>query len=116
MLSIYFVICFLVLYFLPFFVAVDRKHNNKGAILALNLFLGWTMIGWVIAFVWACTNDRKVNTSHTHIKCPECAELVLKEAKKCKHCGCSLPELGDDIKWLKPTSPDSNRFGPAPSR
>lgn len=24
-----------------------------------------------------------------HIKCPDCAELILKEAKKCKHCGCN---------------------------
>ena len=26
----------------------------------------------------------------THVKCPDCAELVLKEAKVCKHCGCRL--------------------------
>jgi len=26
----------------------------------------------------------------THIKCPECAELVKREAKVCKHCGCRL--------------------------
>lgn len=26
----------------------------------------------------------------THVKCPDCAELILKEAKVCKHCGCKL--------------------------
>lgn len=26
----------------------------------------------------------------SHVKCPDCAELVLKEAKVCKHCGCRL--------------------------
>lgn len=26
----------------------------------------------------------------THVKCPDCAELVLKEAKVCKHCSCKL--------------------------
>ena len=26
----------------------------------------------------------------THVKCPDCRELVLKDARKCKHCGCSL--------------------------
>lgn len=26
----------------------------------------------------------------THVKCPDCAELVLKEAKVCKHCGTKL--------------------------
>ena len=29
-------------------------------------------------------------TPQTHVKCPECAELVRKEAMKCKHCGCVL--------------------------
>ena len=41
------------LYFLPFFVAVDRKHRNVTAIGALTLLLGWTFIGWVVALVWA---------------------------------------------------------------
>lgn len=26
----------------------------------------------------------------THVKCPDCAELVLAEARVCKHCGCRL--------------------------
>ena len=26
----------------------------------------------------------------THVKCPDCRELVLMDARKCKHCGCSL--------------------------
>lgn len=26
----------------------------------------------------------------SHVKCPDCAELVLKEARVCKHCGCRL--------------------------
>lgn len=26
----------------------------------------------------------------THVRCPDCAELVRREAKKCKHCGCAL--------------------------
>lgn len=26
----------------------------------------------------------------THLKCPDCRELVLKDARKCKHCGCAL--------------------------
>ena len=29
-------------------------------------------------------------TPDTHVKCPDCRELVLKDARKCKHCGCSL--------------------------
>lgn len=45
----------LFMYFLPSAVAVFRKHHQAGAILVLNLLLGWTFIGWVICAVWACT-------------------------------------------------------------
>jgi hypothetical protein len=51
------VIFALVLYFLPAIVASCREHHNKSAILALNLFLGWTFVGWVIALVWSLTNS-----------------------------------------------------------
>lgn len=44
-------------YFLPACVAEIRKKRNKTAILVLNLFLGWTLIGWVVALVWASTVD-----------------------------------------------------------
>jgi len=40
-------------YFLPFLVADHRKHNNLPAIFALNLLLGWTIVGWIAAAVWA---------------------------------------------------------------
>lgn len=29
-------------------------------------------------------------TPETHVKCPDCAELIMKEARVCKHCGCRL--------------------------
>lgn len=42
-------------YFLPGIVAQARKHKNKDAIAILNLLLGWTGLGWIIALVWAFT-------------------------------------------------------------
>jgi hypothetical protein len=45
------------IYFIPAFVAGGRHHKNGLAIMMLNLFLGWTFIGWVIALVWACTEN-----------------------------------------------------------
>jgi hypothetical protein len=42
-------------YFLPAVVAFLRRHHKRSAILVLNLLLGWTCIGWIIALVWACT-------------------------------------------------------------
>jgi Superinfection immunity protein len=44
-------------YFIPAIVASTRRHRNKSAIFVLNLFLGWTLLGWVAALVWANTAD-----------------------------------------------------------
>lgn len=44
-------------YFFPTFVAMGRWHRNRAAIAVLNIFLGWTGLGWVAALVWACTSD-----------------------------------------------------------
>jgi len=41
------------LYFIPSFIAHSRKSPNKGYVYAINFFLGWSFIGWVIAFVMA---------------------------------------------------------------
>ena len=45
-------------YFLPAAIAFYRKRANTGAILALNLFLGWSLIGWVIALVCALKDEQ----------------------------------------------------------
>lgn len=29
-------------------------------------------------------------TSATHVKCPDCRELIFKDARKCRFCGCEL--------------------------
>ena len=41
------------LYCLPGLIAYRRRHPNLGGIVALNLLLGWTFLGWVVALVWA---------------------------------------------------------------
>ena len=40
-------------YFLPAIIAAARHTHNSAAILLLNIFLGWTLIGWFIALVMA---------------------------------------------------------------
>lgn len=50
----------LFIYFIPTLVAFSRSHHNSMAINMLNLFLGWTFLGWVIALVWAFTAVRPV--------------------------------------------------------
>ena len=41
------------IYFLPFLIALIRNHTDSTAIFVLNLFLGLTFFGWVVALVWA---------------------------------------------------------------
>ena len=49
------------LYLLPTAVAVARSHNQRRAIFLLNFLLGWSVIGWIVAMVWAVTalSDKK---------------------------------------------------------
>ncbi len=49
-----------VLYFLPAIIAFVREKRDAVSILVLNLLLGWTAIGWVIALVWALKTDAPV--------------------------------------------------------
>lgn len=41
------------LYLLPTFIALDRKVPHTGSVVVINLFLGWTLIGWVVALAMA---------------------------------------------------------------
>lgn len=43
------------LYCAPLIVAGLRNHRSFGGIVVVNLLLGWTIIGWIIALAWACS-------------------------------------------------------------
>jgi hypothetical protein len=50
------VLCILVaLYLLPAYVAYRRQHHQCLAMTMLTLLAGWTVVGWIVAMVWACT-------------------------------------------------------------
>ncbi len=46
-------------YFLPCIIGAIRNTNKGTGILLLNLFLGWTGLGWLIALIWACSAETK---------------------------------------------------------
>ena len=52
---------FLISYFMPTFVARTRKHVNKNAIFMVNLFAGWTGLGWFGAMLWSISGGRDKN-------------------------------------------------------
>ena len=43
------------IYFLPTIIAAFRKHKSIPGIVLVNVFTGWTFIGWIIALVWSLT-------------------------------------------------------------
>ena len=45
------------IYFLPWHIAKSIKHPQEQAIFVLNLSLGWTFLGWIVALVWANTKQ-----------------------------------------------------------
>jgi threonine/homoserine/homoserine lactone efflux protein len=52
----------IILYFLPYIIAENRHHRNLKSIAVVNICLGWTFLGWVVALAWAFSND----TGGTH--------------------------------------------------
>lgn len=101
----YFVLPALIaVYFLPSLIASKRDHHQGGAIVMINLFLGWTLIGWVLALAMsmsAVKPDPKAaewkptsadDTDQQRLPCPVCAELILPAARKCQFCQSELPD------------------------
>jgi hypothetical protein len=98
----------LALYFLPTIIANSRAHTSTMAIVVLNTLVGWTVLGWIVALVWACSGkDNAAEVSRQRYAqmmaaksagsaaealktCPFCAESVKPTAIKCKHCGSDL--------------------------
>jgi hypothetical protein len=46
------------LYFLPSIVAVARDTHDVGSVIVVNVFLGWTFLGWVISMASAVQSHR----------------------------------------------------------
>ena len=46
-------------YFLPTLIAIFRSHHQWGAIAVINVFFGWTFIGWVVALAWSVSAARE---------------------------------------------------------
>lgn len=53
------IVTILAFYFVPTIVALLRLHRNATAIVVLNILLGWTLVGWVVALVWSMATTPK---------------------------------------------------------
>jgi len=57
------VILLLTLYLIPTGIALMRRHNKFMPILLVNLLLGFTGIGWIVALIWSFTSNVKEKRS-----------------------------------------------------
>ena len=48
---------FLVVLFIPSIIALTKNHPKKIAIIVLNLLLGSTGIGWIVALLWSLSDE-----------------------------------------------------------
>lgn len=48
----------LILYFLPSVIAYSNRNPDRNSVFVINLWLGWTIIGWITAFGWARDSRR----------------------------------------------------------
>lgn len=60
-------LAFALLYFIPAIVAIARRGQaNTGSVIVVNFFLGWTVIGWIVALAMACRTSPR-----TRLQWPE---------------------------------------------
>ena len=84
-----FLILSMLLYFLPTMIARD-KHDVM-AIFIVNLLFGWTIIGWFVALIWACSAERYIAVRAVPVSsgrfCSQCGSLSPYGAHFCSACG-----------------------------
>jgi hypothetical protein len=57
--SIFTIAFLLVIYVLPSYIAVRRGHRGQSSIIIINILLGWTLVGWIVALAWSLTGNVK---------------------------------------------------------
>lgn len=84
-----FLIFSVLLYFLPTLIARDKPQVL--AVFLVNLLLGWTVIGWFVALMWAAAAERYVPVRIVPVSsgrfCPQCGALSPSGAHFCTACG-----------------------------
>lgn len=104
----------LCLYLIPTFVAAARKVPNAGSVFVINLLLGWTLIGWVVALAMAARSTPPPQVHQTFTSqpsgpaappppetspstrgavlayCPQCGTQAIPGHRFCGSCGTSL--------------------------
>lgn len=62
------VVLIITVYLFPTVISMFRNTKNGMGIFLLNLFFGWTLIGYVAAFIWAFTAKTVKEYNHIYNK------------------------------------------------
>jgi hypothetical protein len=54
---VFFAVATVTIYMLPTFIAAKRNCKARNAIGIVDLFLGWTFVGWVVALAWSASGE-----------------------------------------------------------
>lgn len=49
----------LAIYLIPTIIAKVKRKKNMSGIALLNIFAGWSAVGWIISLIWAVSSDRE---------------------------------------------------------
>ncbi|MCK9878351.1 superinfection immunity protein [Frankia sp. Ag45/Mut15] len=63
--GIFFILIAVVLYVLPSIVALVRGRQSA-SVLVINIFLGWTLVGWVVALALAVSTNHGSQNVQVH--------------------------------------------------
>lgn len=85
------------IYMFPAYFAQSRGHRNSDSIATFNLFLGWTIIGWVCALIWAENDFDRSKQKKTPY---QMAKPYLKKFKDSKKVRRLLSDLKIKIKSI----------------
>lgn len=57
--GVLFVVLLFIIYFLPAFIAGYRTHKDHTNILLVNMFFGWSFVGWIVVLIWALSKENR---------------------------------------------------------
>ena len=80
-----------VLYFVPAMIVAVRRSAKARRIVLLNVFLGWTAVGWIAALAWSIVDARPADQRRVMKRCTNCARPNLASVAKCDYCGATIP-------------------------
>jgi hypothetical protein len=87
------------LYFVPMVIALLRQTPKAVPICAVNILLGWTVVGWLVALAWALSAEGKPILVFASTPgrdpavrlCSSCGRYTDIVGNVCPHCDGQLP-------------------------